>query len=187
MSDKLEKYVKEHRASFDTDVPSAKVWQNIEKTKPIKRQLNNVVSINKRFLWAAAAALVFAISVILYQGSRIKNLKTETTIVSVENNTRQWQMPPELKELDMLYTSQSSTTMQLLKELPDYQSELREELNELDEEFELLKTELGSEHSSEDVLKAMVENYRIKLDLLEITLEHLKRSEKIIENESTVL
>jgi len=64
---------------------------------------------------------------------------------------------------------------------------LREELNELKSVQRPKITELGSEHSSEDVLKAMVENYRIKLDLLEITLEHLKRSEKIIENESTVL
>jgi hypothetical protein len=139
MSDKLEKFVKEHKASFNTDVPSPKVWQNIEKTIPKKRTLNNVISINKRFLWAAAAALVFAITVILYQGSQIKNLKADNT-ASIETTTNQWQMPPELKELDMLYTSQSSSTMQLLKELPDYQSELREELNELDQEFELLKT-----------------------------------------------
>ncbi|MFY0672176.1 MAG: hypothetical protein JXQ87_02150 [Bacteroidia bacterium] len=184
MSDNLEKFIKENRRSFDGETPRELVWKGVKKeiAKPEKRQ--NVIRINRRFFWAAAAVLVFAFSIILYQGGIIRSLKHNQVEVASTLEESNWQMPSELKTLDDTYIQQVSLTMNLLESFPDEQIELKEELTELDAEFELLKGEFGAEVSSEDVLNAMIENYRIKLDLLEVTLEYFKRSEKIIENEN---
>lgn len=186
MSDNLEKFIKENRRSFDGEIPSEMVWKGVIKeiAKPKKKQ--NVKNINRRFFWAAAAVLVFAFSIVFYQGGIIRSLKHSSAEIATNhiNEESNWQMPGELKTLDVAYAQQVNLTMDLLENFPDEQTELKEELTELDAEFELLKEEFGAEVSSEDVLNAMIENYRIKLDLLEVTLEYFKRSEKIIEDEN---
>lgn len=186
MSDNLEKFIKENRRSFDSETPSEMVWKGVKKeiAKPEKRQ--NVIRINRRFFWAAAAVLVFAFSIILYQGGIIRSLKHNSAEIATNdiNEESNWQMPGELKTLDDAYAQQVNLTMNLLENFPEEQTELKEELTELDAEFELLKEEFGADVSSEDVLNAMIENYRIKLDLLEVTLEYFKRSERIIEDEN---
>ncbi|MGB0431307.1 MAG: hypothetical protein ACPGLV_12600 [Bacteroidia bacterium] len=189
MSDNLEKFVKQNREAFDSEVPSDLVWKSIQnEVKPIKKP-SKVIKINSRFMWAAAAMLIFAFSVILYQGGVIRDLKGNSGLAIETNNTieTEWKMPPQLQDMNQAYVQQVGITMDLLKRFPTEQEELKEELTELDNEFEVLKSELGTEIASEDVLHAMIENYRIKLELLEITLEYFKRSEKIVEDEELTL
>ncbi len=189
MSDNLEKFIRQNRDAFDSEIPSALAWKAIEKGIKKPKKQSNIIRINRRFMWAAAAMLIFACSVILYQGGVIKDLKTEGAVAinNQNNESDQWQMPQELTDMNNLYVQQVGFTMDLLKDFPAEQAELKDELNELDQEFEDLKTELGADIASEDVLRAMIENYRIKLELLEITLEYFKRSEKIVEDENIVL
>ncbi len=65
---------------------------------------------------------------------------------------------------------------------------LIEEINfdmvELDEIFEELKDDLKDDSDNEEVIEAMVQNYRIKLQVLEEILTQLKKSKEQEENEN---
>lgn len=188
MSDKLKKYVTQNRKDFDDQVPSALVWEAISQELPqAKPKRTNIIKLNKRFLWMAAAVFIGAVVTIGYQGATINNLKSGVVaeVVTEENIETEdaWQMPADLQNLDQVYVQQVSTTMNLLESYPEEAEELRDELEDLDAEFETLKAELGYEYSSEEVLRAMIENYQFKLELLERTLEHFKRTDQIIEED----
>ena len=192
MSDKLKKYIADNRAHFDDEIPSAKVWDAISREVPKAQKKGNIIRLNKRFLWAAAAIFLVALTTIGYQGLTIRSLKLDSPAIVANTDIEPaeeagWQMPDELKDLDQIYVQQVSSTMSLLKKYPEESEELRAELTALDGEFETLRQELGREYSSEQVLEAMIENYRYKLELLESTLEHFKRTDQIIEDENTVL
>lgn len=185
MSDKLKKYVTQNRKDFDDEMPSAAVWEAISNELPqAKTKRNNIIKLNKRFLWMAAAVFIGAVVTIGYQGATIKHLKNDPIAVNETiENSEEWQMPADLQDLDRMYVQQVSNTMSLLENYPDESQELRDELLDLDSEFDALKQELGHEYSSEEVLQAMIENYRFKLELLESTLEHFKRTDQIIEED----
>lgn len=184
MSDKLEEFVNRNRAHFDSEDPSPLVWEGIKQKRAVKKK-PRIIGLNPWLLGIAASFLLLAVAVIALQSRTIKSLKTEISQVETETNT-EWTMPDELKELDGLYTLQVSQTFDVLNEHPEEAQEMREELVELDQEFEALKEELGSGLSKQEVVEAMVENYRFKLELLERTLEHLKREEKIISDEENI-
>ncbi|MBI1185717.1 hypothetical protein GC194_15730 [bacterium] len=183
MSDNLEKFVKQNRAAFDSELPSARVWQQIEKNTLPDKKIRKLININRKFVWAAAVVALLAVATIIYQATEISSLKSNQVAVEMPETN---QLPPELVDLDKIYVAQVSHTFKQLNDFPEEAGELREELLELDVEFDELQQELGAEVGREEVLRAMIENYRIKLDLLEGTLEHFKRSEKIIEDEDNI-
>lgn len=189
MNDKLKKYVTQNRKDFDDQVPSPAVWEAISQELPqvqAKPKRNNIIKLNTRFLWMAAAVFIGAVVTIGYQGATIKQLKTGSVAVVTESDDtaeEPWELPSDLQNLDQVYVQQVNTTMDLLESYPEEAEELRDELKDLDAEFDALKAELGHEYSSEEVLQAMIENYQFKLELLERTLEHFKRTDQIIEED----
>ena len=185
MSDKLEDFVKRNRASFDSEEPPVMVWEGIKKRRSPVKKKGRVISLNSWAIAVAASVLLMAVAVIALQSRTIKSLKAEITEVEVPV-TNEWTLPEELKELDGIYATQVSQTFDLLSSHPEEAQEVRDELSELDEEFDELKEELGAGFSRQEVVEAMIENYRFKLELLEQTLEHFKRNDKIITEDENV-
>ena len=93
-------------------------------------------------------------------------------------NSRLYQAVPELKEAEYYYQSQVSMKMKELKpyfrEVPGLSREVNDDLTELDSVYVSLKRDLADNVANEQVIEAMIQNYRMKLEILEDLLQQLK-------------
>jgi hypothetical protein len=92
MSGPLEKFIRENREEFNTDIPGPRIWENIrERMNPKEKKEIPLRSLPfKRWMTAAAAVVVMGVSVILYYSmqetksdirvGRTNNLPTDSSI-----------------------------------------------------------------------------------------------------------
>jgi hypothetical protein len=75
-----------------------------------------------------------------------------------------------------------------MNELSKYpvDADLKEEMDLLTEEFELLSSEMGQGLDDSKVVEAMIDNYRLRLDLLEDLLKALDKKPNAIKTNKTV-
>ena len=83
----------------------------------------------------------------------------------------------ELAEASAYYTSEISYRLAAARELVDDQS-IFENLNELDRAFVELKNDLKDNADNEEVVIAMMENYQLKLKILDRILKELRKKQK---------
>jgi hypothetical protein len=89
-------------------------------------------------------------------------------------------MVKELIEAEAYYSSQidikKDEVFQLAADNPEIRREIDMELVDLDRVFNELKEDLNDNAANEEVIEAMIQNYRLKLDILEEMLMVLKQS-----------
>src|SRR5436190_10534243 len=86
MSSNLEKFIRKNRGDFDDADPSNKVWKDIERSLPIKKEAKRF-TIRDIYKWSAAAAIFFIALTSVYflfirklpnsNGTEIPTVKTE--------------------------------------------------------------------------------------------------------------
>ncbi len=209
MSERLEDYVKKHRDDFDLLEPNAALWNKIEtKLEPkLKRR-------NLNILWKAAAVIiVFGLSFWAQiqisdkpQTITQHNIHTinpeiaqapETEEAPVVTPAAENKLIPEFAETEKYYNRKVNSTMKELKvylvKYPDVATDMKKDLAELDSVYRTLKRDLGDNVAQEEIISAMIQNYRMKLQLLEDIKSELERnstsksSNKNNHNESPVL
>lgn len=170
----LESYVNNHRSSFDVHEPSAGVWDKIDARlgpeQPVKKQWMTM-------LWrAASVAAIVLCSVTLLKlyinvGDEPDEQEGGTSIVAVS---------PELKaflEAEAYYASEVDNMKQEFDQIavnhPDIKHEVDYDLEELDQAYLELKEELKEDLHNQDIIEAMIQNYRLKLSILEDMLEQI--------------
>ena len=178
MSDKLKKYIAENDAEFDA-LPSKGHFERFKQ----KQGLKTIVTEPKRTVIpvfmkiAAIFVLVFGIGWLFFnlgkmQGSQ--EFASNTTTMDVSN---------ELAEAEFFFTEQVNLKK---KEVLAYSSsdnvatkQIMLELEKLELQYIDLKEELAINNNNEQVINAMIENYRMRLTVLEKLLQQLKKSNKI--------
>jgi hypothetical protein len=171
MKDRLEEFVRGHRQDFDTFEPSEALWKNIDK------KLDKGKKIKLRFYLsrAAAVAAIFAISFLVQQ--------------YLQTSKNKLQEIPELKEAEMYYSGLIDAKLQeikpLLVEYPDVEQEMKTDLSELDSVYNGLKNDLKDNVANHEVIEAMIENYRMRINLLEEMLQYLEKNEDDTNNDKT--
>jgi hypothetical protein len=154
--DKFEKFVSDHQEEFDAYEPSPNLWEKIDPSRrPVKR--------NYSWIWKAAIILlVFCAS---YLADR--QIRSNGSFAS----KKQEMIVPELAEAEKYYTGLIKTKMNevqpYLVAYPEIKKDLRMELAELDKIYKGLKNDLKDNVSNEEVIDAMIQNFRLKLQLLE--------------------
>ena len=178
--DKLEKFILENRDGFDAFEPNPKLFEGVETRKPkvLLGKWSNMA-------WKAAAAVaIFVASYFFHEW-----MNTSQTPQMAENGEKT-EEPSEifkvLMEAEMYYTSQINSRKEEFFHLSSGYPELRDEINyelvELDSIYAELKRDLRDNAANEEVIEAMIQNYRIKLDILEDVLRQM-RAAKNDENE----
>ncbi len=171
-TDKLESYIRQQRDAFDVATPGPPAWED--------RSASNVAPI-RRFrvpapLWqAAAAVLIFAMAWVgndLYRARQ----QREAFRVAVEQNTSD-AMPKELQKAVEFYDKQIESKKEelfhLASDAPDVRNDVNLELEELDKAFSELKSDLKDNADNQEVIEAMIANYKLKLQILEDMLRML--------------
>jgi hypothetical protein len=188
--DKLEKYILDHREQFDDQEPDPAIWERVD-----TRQ-TPIISFNwKGIAWkAAAVAAIFTLSYFFHDFMASRQQASETMLG--ETPAESSPMVRELIEAEAYYTSiinlKKDEVFRLTASHPEVRHEIDMEMVDLDRVFSELKDDLRDNADNEEVIEAMIQNYRIKLNILEEMLHQLNESndyqnEKDHENRSVEL
>lgn len=175
-SDKLEKFVNSHREEFDDLVPDPGIWGKIsEDIRPVKRI--RPMSI----LWKAAAVLIIFISSYFfheYISFRDKHVISENIEEIDLESAKQLEM---LMEAEAYYTSRIQTTKKEVFRLAGNNNQITDivyiEFEELDQALKELKEDLQDNAATQEVIEAMIQNYRLKLMILEEMMMQMKEAQ----------
>jgi hypothetical protein len=167
--DELEKHILNGRDEMDLHDPSPNLWKRIEKGLP-QRQRRPA-----RYLLRAAAVLIIAVA--------------GMTAVYVITKTTERINDPDIKavkETYYYYDGRIKTLYQeaqpLLTANPEISLELTEGMSELDSLSAQIIEDLKDNIANREVVEALIQNYRLRIELLEDMLRLMQ--EKEAENEN---
>jgi hypothetical protein len=180
MKDKLEQFVEENRDSFDSFSPdqAEKVWGRIEAERKGSQRGKIIL---RYFLRAASVLLIFGLSYLFHDYmDRNKDAR-----IAEEKMNDIYQQLPELKEAESYYSSLVSNKLEEMKpflaENPGISKAVDVDLSELDSVYVSLKNDLKDNVANDQIIEAMIQNYRLKLRILEELQSEIKQ-EKNKEN-----
>lgn len=162
MKDKLEEFIKQHRAEFDQHEPSDKIWNEISKQLPGKRK----AIFTATSMWRAAAILFFGISLYLFTTNQYANKKEVS------------KLQREFKDLESFYGDQIAEKVEFIDKLEGYEDDqFTQDVQKLDAMYEVLREEMKTS-PSEKVKDALILNMLIRIDLLNQQIKKLEDSRK---------
>jgi hypothetical protein len=182
-TDKLEEFVKKNRGEFDDAMPDPAIWSRISEDlgKPGIRSI-------RRPAWLAKAAMIVAIfgaSYLVHEAIDRYYKPADTA-----GNQAQTQYSPEVEELieaEGYYSAQidekKNTLTALASDNPAMVRDIDTEINQLDSIYVQLKRDLRDNAQNEAVIEAMIQNYRIRIEILDDVLYQLKKSKGISTDE----
>jgi hypothetical protein len=170
--DRLEQFVSQHKEEFnDLDAP-VMAWDVIEK-KIEKPRLSAWLPL----AWKVAAAiLIFASAWYLndyFDAKQTRQVSKTDQASRIENPVLN-----ELSDAEAYYTSQINNKQEELlkytREHPEILEDLKKEFKELDKNNQELKRDLAESNADEKVIEAIIQSYRMKLEILEQVLTEMK-------------
>ncbi len=181
--DKLEKFILDNRKDFDVFEPGDEIWDRIKKPSP------KVIRLNwKTIALRVAAVVVIFIASYFFHDIMQKDNNNTIAINEQEYTDESNEQVQVLMEAEVFYTSQINFAKDEIFRLSGNDHNLIEEINfdmvELDDVFEELKNDLKDNSDNEEVIEAMIQNYRIKLQVLEEILLQLNKSKNQEKNEN---
>ncbi|MGB0985391.1 MAG: hypothetical protein ACPG19_15170 [Saprospiraceae bacterium] len=188
MQDDFEKFVRNNREEFDLKEPNFDLWNNIEqqlnqqeqqKKSPLRAVVSEKsTSIRRKMLRYASVAAVGLLLLTVggvigsqWSGGNYNN----QPIVEISLG----EVSDEYAELENYYSQQVNMNIEKLKKY-NFDDNILEDIAELDAAFQELKRELGDTQvmSDEEIIHAMIENYQMKIDILERVLERIPNDKK---------
>jgi len=173
--DKLKDFVDKHRLEMDVASPPAFSQERLVSRRPKMVKLTSVLKV------AAVALVLLSIVGVYLTSLQVGNPVAELPESEVERKIEDISLAmisDELGEMEAYYTKQINETYLELEE-EGMIDEVVNDLQLLDEEFEELKKELSEGMDATVVVEEMIENYRMKLKLLENILKKIKQQEDI--------
>ena len=168
--DKLEEYIRKNREEIDSYSPSPEVWKGISKNMRSRRL--------KVTRWLSSAAMIVVIlttSVLFYKTELKKNFfrTSDTDGLYLKTN-------PQFVEAEIYYNSLFNSlyneAVPLFTAHPEIKKELFNDLLQLDSLRADIKKDLKDNIDNQDVIEALIINYRIRTEILEDMLDLLKQN-----------
>jgi hypothetical protein len=172
MKDRFEEFIRNHSQEFDFREPDPALWGKIEKAIVPKKRIRW-----QYYLSRAAVIIVLIGASLISQRIWIRNGH------SLARNNREVEVNiPELKEAEMYYNGMINAKMEEVKPLltkhPAMEKELNADLSELDSVYRSLKNDLKDNIANQEVIEAMIQNYRLRISILEDMLNYLESANK---------
>ncbi len=167
----LETFIRQNRDSFDTELPGSQAWEHILEAMPRKKAV--VVHIGwQRSLMRIAASLALVVAGI---GGGIWYERQSSTQAGMAMS----EVSGEYAELEQYYQRDISSKREQLASFKGNQTkEVAQDLEQMDQIMEQLRNELASvpPGNRDQVVRAMIENYKAKTAILQRVLERLEES-----------
>lgn len=157
--DRLEEYIRKNREELDQHTPSPEIWRGIRKGMA-KGRLFYI-----RWLSAAAMiAVIFATAALFYVGEKRKYAaQSISNSLNIDNVL--------LNETEMYYNAQVidlyRQASSLLTRYPEIEKELVIDMAHIDSICADIKRDLKDNISNQEVIEALINNYRLKIRILE--------------------
>ncbi|MPQ48852.1 hypothetical protein GCQ56_17765 [Marinifilum sp. N1E240] len=168
----LEKVFREHQEEFNDHEPCeghfdmflSKLDKNKQKKPTFK--ISNLLKV---------AAIVIFVIISGITGYQIRNLQGDQIGLGG--------ISPEYREVEMFYTSNIDSQLQMIERMgtfdnTQHQNILAQELKDMDERYNQLKTELKLHPDDDRVIEAMIEYYQVKTSILNRIIEQLYQVRK---------
>jgi hypothetical protein len=170
--DKLEEYIRKNRENLDKYNPPSGTWKKIRRDlREEKTRINRFISVAAMFVVILGTALVmFRLGKGL---SENQNGNSSKTGLSTDNS--------HLRETEIYYNNLVNSLYReatpLLTGNPEIRKELNNDISQLDSICYEIKRDLKDNIANQEVVEALIQNYRIKIRLLEDMLVILKENE----------
>jgi hypothetical protein len=181
MNDKLEQFIKSHRADMDDKDPRPDLWIDIanEISSESKQR-----SLTKSFVWWRAAAILLLF---------ITSLMVIEKFIS-EPEKKEMAMNQQLMEAESFYIdliSQKKGEVITLSEEMELGSDFIQEVNMLDSMYTVLKKDLKN-GNEDNLVDAMILNLQLRIEVLNEQLSIIqsiqnRKKENIAEDETIIL
>ena len=168
----VENFVRANRVDFDTEIPNLKIWAAIDKTvnKTANKTAENRLLYRQWFgrIAAAIALLIVGASGGFYLKTKQEAREIAQTVEQIAPDFRQTEqfykqkVQAELVKLASFQPEADPSVLADLKQIDDVQKELKQELDD------------APVSAREEIVKRMIDNYKIKLGILERVLQHLE-------------
>jgi len=175
MKDNLERYIIENRESFNDAEPNPFLWLEIEKKIPTKEPAK-IISFVKYFAVAASVVILLGLGVLI--GLNVNSNDDNSLLASNE-------IYREYQEAEHYFQKEVSNKMNQLQG-HEMEEDVQDDLNQLDAVYNEMKVELmnSTQKDNSVIINAMIDNYRIKIDMLEKILLNL--NDKKTQNETNL-
>jgi len=178
----MKAYFDRNREEFDDQQPPD-LWKAIEKELPAEAKDEKLVPLRRVWQVAAGVALLIGAAwVFSLQGEGSSEL-TNNGQTEVQSVTASY---PELEEAGIYYQTKIDAASEELKAYPLNDADL-ESIKLLEDELLALRESLGNEPDDAQVVEAMIQIYRFKLDLMKDLLTQLKNQPENGEDEDIVV
>jgi hypothetical protein len=175
MEDKFESFIRDQREAFDFREVDPALWKKIEADIKPGHMINWKLILGR----AAAVLIIFAASYLVH------DLIDNHGRIAVFNKHQSKAEPeiviPELQEAELYYSGLISEKLEevrpILASCPGVEEELNTDMTELDSLYTSLKADLKDNVANQEVIEAIIENYRLRIALLEELLAELKPEE----------
>jgi CHASE3 domain sensor protein len=165
--DKLEEYIRKNREDLDK-YNTPKVIR-----RRIKKELGSGNQMLKR--WLSLAAMI-----VIVLGTAIVFFRPQHRWADKETNSTS-RTYPQLKETEIYYNNLVNSLYKeatpLLTNNPEVKKELNTDLSQIDSICSDIKKDLKDNISNQEVVEALIQNYRTKISILEDMLKVLKENE----------
>jgi hypothetical protein len=165
--DMLEEHIRKNRENLDKYNPPS----------VIRRRIKKELGIGKPMLrkWISLAAMI-----VVVLGTAIIFFKPQFRWTDKENDSTA-RTYPQLKETEIYYNNLVNSLYKeaapLLINNPDVKKELNTDLSQIDSICIDIKKDLKDNISNQEVVEALIQNYRTKISILEDMLTVLKENE----------
>lgn len=174
--DKLERFIIDHRDQFNDLEPDPGLWNKIRGKETRTRNIHWA-----GIAWKAAAVVIIFVSSYFFHDYMDERKETRLMEQAQAGQDMEgFEDIQVLKDAEAYYTSLISAReeqlVQLLGDDKKILEDIMEEMKELDEIYIQLKRDLTDDVSNEEIIEAMVQNYRMKLFILEDILNQLQKT-----------
>jgi hypothetical protein len=165
MEDRLEKFISGNRENFDFREPDPSVWRKIEVSLRFQHRFDWRLLLKR----AAFVLLIFMASYGVNEFIHQLNGKDLHALKSTRS--KRGTNVPGLSEAEAYYTSIVNQKLDELKPIiancPSLEEEMQFDLSKLDSVYLDLKSDLKDNMANQEVIEAIIENYRLKISILE--------------------
>ncbi|WP_430816007.1 hypothetical protein [Carboxylicivirga sp. RSCT41] len=170
MKDRLKEYIDQNREAFDSLDAPARAWDAID--TQLNGHKHKRLTILRYSSIAVAAALA---GIMIYVAVLQPGNTSQVSEVSYMNETELYYSTEVNQKRALVY--------QMSAQYPELQTEMDNDLAELDTIMAEIKRDLKDNVDNAEVVEAMIQNYRMKLSILEDIMQFLEEQQE--NNEQT--
>ena len=200
MSSDLEKFIRKNRGDFDDADPSNKVWKDIERSLPIKKEVKRF-TIRDIYKWSAAAAIFFIALTSVYflfirklpnsDGVEIPTVKTDqqTNPSRLDNfNSISIEYATQFKQAEQAVEDRQKQLRAAIANDPALYHKFQQDLVTLDSSYRLLREQASQSINGDVIIKAMIQNLQLQSELLsrQLMIIHEYKTTKTSTNEKNI-